>query len=175
DPERLEAWTGIRRVARAGGDVLGEARALARMAAVVRDPGEAAALLEEAAGVYERAGRVDDAITALAKCVELRPTDSKAYMRTYQLLRADLDAPGRAILFDALLSHRLAAAPLTPAARVALLLERGQQRARRMTDREAGFEDFKEILKIQPEHREALFELARGATEDRDPETAAHW
>lgn len=175
DPDRLEAWTGIRRVARAGGDLLGEARALARLAAVVRDPGEAAALLEEAAAAYERAGRVDDAITALAKCVELRPNDPKPYMRAYQLLRGDLDAPGRAILFDALLSHRLAAAPLTPAARVALLFERGQHRARRMTDREAGFEDFKEILKIQPEHREALFELARGATEDRDPESAAHW
>ena len=64
-------------------------------------------LLAEAAGAYERAGRVDDAITALAKCVELRPNDSTAYMRAYQLLRADLDAPGRAVLFDALLSHRL--------------------------------------------------------------------
>ena len=42
DPERLEAWTGIRRVARAGGDVIGEARALARLGAVVRDPGDAA-------------------------------------------------------------------------------------------------------------------------------------
>jgi hypothetical protein len=175
DPDRLEAWTGIRRVARAGGDVLGEARALARLAAVVRDPGEAAALLEEAAGVYERAGRVDDAITALAKCVELRPSDSKAYMRAYQMLRADLDSPGRALLFDGLLTHRLATAPLTPAARVALLFERGQHRSQRMADRDASVADFKEILKIQPQHREALFQLARGATEERDPESAAHW
>ena len=129
----------------------------------------------EAAAVYERAGRVDDAITALAKCVELRPNDSTAYMRAYQLLRADLEAPGRAILFDALLSHRLAAATLTPAARVALLFERGQHRLQRVDDREAAFADFKEILKIQPEHREALFQLARGASEDRDPESAAHW
>ncbi len=175
EPERLEAWTGIRRVARAGGDVVGEARALARLGAVVRDPAEAAALLAEAAGVYERAGRVDDAITALAKCVELRPTDSTAYMRAYQLLRTDLDAPGRALLFDALLSHRLAAAPLTPAARVALLFERGQHRLQKVVDRDAAFTDFKEILKIQSEHREALFQLARGASEDRDPNAAAHW
>src|SRR5204862_3287422 len=40
DPERLEAWAGIRRVARAGGDLVGEARALARLGAVVREPGE---------------------------------------------------------------------------------------------------------------------------------------
>ncbi len=96
-------------------------------------------------------------------------------MRAYQLLRADLDAPGRALLFDALLSHRLAAAPLTPAARVALLFERGQHRLQKVADREAAFADFKEILKIQPEHREALFQLARGASEDRDPSAAAHW
>ncbi len=175
DPERLEAWTGIRRVARAGGDAIGEARALARLGAVVRDPDEAGALLAEAAEVYERAGRLDDAVTALAKCVELRPNDSTAYMRAYRLLRSDLDAPGRAVLFDALLSHRLAAAALTPAARVALLFERGQHRLQRVDDREAAFADFKEILKIQPEHREALFQLARGAGEDRDPESAAHW
>ena len=76
--------------------------------------------------------------------------------------------PGRAMLFDALLSHRLAAAPLTPAARVALLFERGQHRVQKVDDRPAAFADFKEILKIQPEHREALFQLARGASEDRD-------
>jgi tetratricopeptide (TPR) repeat protein len=175
EPQRLEAWTGIRRVARAGGDTIGEARALARLGAVVRDPAEAAALLSEAANAYERAGRVDDAITALAKCVELRPGDSTAYMRAYQLLRAGLEEPGRAILFDGLLSHRLAAAALTPAATVALLFERGQHRLQRLGDREAAFADFKEILKVQPEHREALFQLAHGANDDRDPELAAHW
>src|SRR5262252_7795837 len=96
-------------------------------------------------------------------------------MHTYQMLRADLDAPGRAELFDALLSHRLAAAPLTPAARVALLFERGRHRGERMADREAASTDFKEILKIQPEHREALYQLARAASQDRNPEAAVHW
>jgi tetratricopeptide (TPR) repeat protein len=175
DPERLEAWTGIRRVARAGGDVAGEARALARMAAVVRDPEQAASLLAEAAAAYERAGRIDDAVTALAKCIELRPADSAAYLRAHGLLRTDLDVPGRAELFDALLSHRLAAAPMTTSARVALLFERGQHRLLRLANRDAAFADFKEILKIQPEHREALHQLARGALEDRDAESAAHW
>ena len=138
--------------------------------------GEAASLLAEAAAAYERAGRVDDAITALAKCIELRPDDSTAYLRALPLLRTDLDVPGRAELFDALLSHRLAAAPLTPAARVALLFERGPApAAAAWRIATAAFADFKEILKIQPEHREALHQLARGASEDRDAESAAHW
>ena len=175
EPERLDAWTGIRRVARAGGDVVGEARALARMAAVVRDPEQAASLLAEAAAAYERAGRLDDAVTALAKCIELRPADSAAYLRAHGLLRADLDAPGRPELFDALLSHRLVAAPLSTSARVAVLFERGQHRLLRLAARVAAFEDFKEVLKIQPEHREALHQLAHGALQDRDAESAAHW
>ena len=37
------------------------------------------------------------------------PDDDRAYERLHALLRADLDAPGRAAAFDALLSHRLAA------------------------------------------------------------------
>ena len=128
--------------------------------------GRGRALLADAAAAYERAGRVDDAITCLAKCVELRPNDSTAYMRAYQLLRTDLDAPGRAMLFDALLSHRLAAAPLTPAARVPVLFERGQHRLQRVVDREAAFADFKEILKISPTSRGAV---STGARRQRGP------
>ena len=68
------------------------AGAAGRRWSAIRRGGGAARRRRPAA--YERAGRVDDAITALAKCVELRPNDSTAYMRAYQLLRADLDAPG---------------------------------------------------------------------------------
>ena len=153
DPDRLEAWTGIRRVARAGGDLLGEARALARLGALIRDPERAAGLLAEAASAYERALRRDDAITALAKAVEMRPDDPVLYQRVYDLLRADLDVPGRSMLFDNLLSHRLAAAALAPPARAALLYERAQHRLQRLGEREAAFTDLKQILSIVPEHR----------------------
>jgi len=168
DPERLEAWTGIRRVARAGGDILGEARALARLGALVRDPERAAVLLEEAAEAYLRADRFDDAITALAKAVELRPDDEAAYQRAHDLLRTDLLHPGRAALFDNLLSHRLAVATLSPAGRAALLYERGQHRLERLDESAAAFADFKHVLSIQPEHREALHRLAQAALEAHD-------
>ncbi len=175
DPERLEAWTGIRRVARAAGDVLGEARALARLGALVRDPDRAAVLLVDAADAYEHAGRVDDAITALAKAVELRPSDAATAQRIYDLLRSDLDAPGRAMLFDNLLSHRLVASALAPSTRAALLYERALHRLQRLGDREAAYTDLEQILNILPEHREALFTLARGAVEEGDARGAVVW
>jgi tetratricopeptide (TPR) repeat protein len=175
DPERLEAWTGIRRVARAAGDTVGEARALARLGALIRDPEAAAGVLVDAATAYEQAGRVDDAITALAKAVELRPAEPIAYERAHALLRADLDSPGRGLLLDALLSHRLVAAPLSAGARVAVLFERAQHRAQRLGARAEAIEDWKEILGLQPEHREALYQLAAASLAEEDRTGAAQW
>src|SRR5262249_54299402 len=93
---------------------LGEARALSRLAALVRDPERAAALLEEAASAYDRAGRHDDALVALAKVIELRPDNEDAYQRLHDTIAADPDAAGHAEMFDNLLSPRLAAADRGP-------------------------------------------------------------
>jgi len=175
DPERIEAWTGVRRVARAGGDLLGEARALARLGALCRDPERAAALLADAADAYERAERPDDGVTCLAKAVELRPADAALYQRLHEQLRGDLGHPGRAAMFDNLLGHRLAVTAVGAPARVALLYERAQHRLHRLQDRPAAFDDLKQILSIAPEHREALQQLAAGALEDRDGPEAVLW
>ncbi len=175
DPERLEAWTGIRRVARAGGDLVGEARALVRLGALVSNPERAAALFLEAAGAYERSGRDDDAIAALARAVELRPDDAAVYARVHALLQANLRAPGRALSFDGLLSYRLAAARLPPGERIALLFERAEHRLSELGDRAGAFDDFKQILKINPEHIASIYKLAYGAIADKDPRAATHW
>jgi tetratricopeptide (TPR) repeat protein len=175
DPDRLEAWTGIRRVARAGGDLLGEARALVRLGALVAGTEPAAALFVEAGGAYERAGRTDDAIASLARAVELRPDDVAVYARVHTLLRADLGAPGRATAFDGLLSYRLAAAKLTRGERIALLFERAEYRLSDLGDRPAAFGDFKRILRIDPQHIASIYKLAYGAIADRDYAVAARW
>ncbi len=175
DPERLEAWTGVRRVARAGGDLLGEARALARLGVLVRDPRRAAALLADAAGAYESAGRADDAIAVLSRAVELCPDDDGLYVRVHALLRRDLGAPGRAATFDGLLSYRLAAGTETTGERIALLFERAEHRLAVLADRQAAFRDFKQILKISPEHLASLHELAQGALGAQDLPAAAKW
>ena len=175
DPERLEAWTGVRRVARAGGDLLGEARALARLGVLVRDPERAAALLIEAGGAYERAGRDDDAIAVLARAVELVPDDGSAYARAHALLRADLAGPGRAGTLDGLLSYRLTAGTHSAGQRIALLFERAEHRLTVLEDRAAAFQDWKQILKIDPDHVASLHKLAEGALADRDLRAATQW
>jgi hypothetical protein len=175
EPDRLEAWTGVRRVARAGGDLLGEARALARLGVLIRDPRRAAALLAEAAGAYQSAGREDDAIAVLSRAVELCPDDAALYAQVHAMLRRDLEAPGRAATFDGLLSYRLAAGTLTASERIALLFERAEHRLTLLEDREAAFHDFKQILKISPNHLPSLHQLAQGALADQDPRAAAQW
>jgi tetratricopeptide (TPR) repeat protein len=175
DPARLEAWTGIRRVARAGGDLLGEARALVRLGALVSNPDRAAELFVEAGAAYERSGRTDDAIAALARAVELRPDDAVAYGRVHALLRADLAAPGRAEAFDGLLSYRLASAALAPGDRIALLFERAEHRHSQLGNRAAAFGDLEQIIKIDPDHVPAIYKLAYGAIVDEDVHGASHW
>ncbi|HVY38528.1 MAG TPA: hypothetical protein VHM31_11350, partial [Polyangia bacterium] len=176
DPQRLEAWSGVRRVARAGGDTLGEARALARLGALVRDPHRAAGLLVDAGTAYETAGRADDAIAALARAVELDPDSTPAYEQAHRLLLSDLQAPGRAEILDGLLSYRLAAARLATAERISLLFERGRHRLRVDPGQIAGaVEDFKHILKFEPENLEALRELAQATTAAGDAVAASEW
>ena len=175
DPDRLEAWTGVRRVARAGGDLLGEGRALARLGVLVREPRRAAALLAEAAGAYESAGRDDDAIAVLSRAVELCPDDGDVYARVHALVVRDLGAPGRAATFDGLLSYRLAAGTLATGERIALLFERAQHRLTVLEARAAAFHDLKQILKISPNNMAALHELAEGALGEQDPRAAAEW
>ncbi len=175
EPDRLEAWTGVRRVARAGGDTLGEARALARLGALVRDPHRAAGLLVDAGEAYHRAGRADDAIAALARAVELDPDSTPAYEQAHRLLLSDLQAPSRAEILDGLLSYRLAAARLSPGERLALLFERGRHRLTFDGKRAGAVEDFKQILKFDPENLAALRELAQATTAAGDAVAASEW
>jgi tetratricopeptide (TPR) repeat protein len=160
-PERLEAWEGIRRVARAGGDGLGEARALARLATLIKTPSHAARLFSDAALLYEEAGRFDEAMALWAKALEARPDDEAAFDRLHELLLANPDAPGYTATMDRLLSHRLAALPAGAAARVPLLLERARHRAERLGDVAAAAQDFKRILNIDPGHEAALWEIGQ--------------
>jgi hypothetical protein len=175
DPERLEAMAGVRRVARAGGDVVGEARALARLATLVKTPLRAGALFAEAAPLYERAGRIDEAIACYLKVLEHLPDDQPVFERVMRLLRARADAPGNAKTLDRLLSHRIHRRTGQAGAEeaIALLSERAHNRLRRLDDRENAAEDWKRILKIDGGQPDALRQLATLAIELRYPADAA--
>jgi hypothetical protein len=172
-PDHLEAWEGIRRVARAGDDPLGEARALCRLGTLARAPALAGALFGQAAQLFEQVGRWDDALALWGHAVEAAPDDAAAFDRLHALLLGDLESPGRALALDRALSHRLAAAALADDERVVLLFERALHRTERTGDAAAAAEDFKGILRIDPHHAESLWRLARLAQDAGDPAVAA--
>jgi tetratricopeptide (TPR) repeat protein len=175
EPERLEAWEGIRRVARAGDDPLGEARALARMGTLARAPALAGALFSQAARLFEQVGRREDAMALWGHALEVSPDDGAAFQRVHALLLGDLEAPGRLATLDRLISHRLSGAALSDEARAQLLFERALHRLERLKDTGGAIADFKRILKIQPQHAESLWRLARIYSARGEPAAAAPW
>lgn len=169
DPERLEAMEGVRRVAQASGDALGQARALARMGVLLRGAGAAARMFTDGARLFEEAGHADEAIALLWRVLEARPEDDAAADRLMVLLTAELEGRGRAESLDRLLGHKLGRLRPDGAARVPLLLDRALNRVRRLGDRAGAIQDFKRILKIAPEHEDALRELSGLALTDAAP------
>ena len=177
DPDCLEAMLGVRRLARAGGDALGEARALVRLGALVKTPAHVAAFFMEAAPLYERAGHREQAIAAYLKILEHTPDDEAGFHRLVELLRAGADAPGNAKTLDRVLGHRLHRRGASADADevIALLVERADNRWIRLEDRENAAEDFKRILKLDPGHARALRQLATLAIEMQHPADAARF
>jgi tetratricopeptide (TPR) repeat protein len=172
-PEHLEAWEGIRRVARAGDDPLGEARALTRLAMIVRSPALAGALASQAARLFEQVGRWEEALALWGQALEVAPDDATAYDRLHEILAGDLETPGRAEALDRVLGHRLVASSVAPEERVGLLFERALLRLERLGNAGGAIEDFKRILKFEPHHAEALWRLGRIASEHGDAPSAS--
>ena len=177
DAECLEAMLGVRRIARAGRDSLGEARALVRLGTLVKTPAHAAAFFGEAGPLYERAGYKEQAIAAYLKMLEHVPDDEPAFARLAALLRDGADLPGNARTLDRVLGHRLqrCAATAEPAEMIALYAERAANRLGRLEDREGAVEDFKRILKIDPRNERALRDIATLAIAMDQPGDAAHF
>jgi tetratricopeptide (TPR) repeat protein len=172
-PDHLEAWEGIRRVARAGDDPLGEARALCRLGALARSPALAGALWGQAAQLFEQIGRWDEALALWGHAVQATPDDAEAFDRLHAILLGDLESAGRREALDRALGHRLVAAAIGDDERVTLLFERALHRAERLGDAPGAAQDFKQILRIDPAHVEARWRLARLAAAGGDAPGAA--
>jgi tetratricopeptide (TPR) repeat protein len=177
DADSLEAMLGVRRLARAGGDVVGEARALVRLGALVKTPGHAAQLFADAAARFEQVGRREEAVAAYLKVLEHAPDDDSGFEHLAVLLRATADGPGSAKTLDRVLSHRLHRRGPTAGVEevLALLFERAENRLHRLEDRDNAIEDFKRILKIDPGNFRALRQLATLAIDTQHPADAARF
>jgi tetratricopeptide (TPR) repeat protein len=155
DPEGIEALDGIKRVALATGDRVGAARAGVRLGAVLRVPARAAAEFAMAGQIWEDLGMPAEAGIAYWHAFARDSGSDWLYERLRHLLTAERDGEG----LDRLYGHRLAAMQ-EPRARTELLLERARHRLDHLDNRKAAIEDFKRILKIDPDHRLALRQLA---------------
>ena len=171
-PDHLEAWEGIRRVARAGDDPLGEARALCRLGTLTRTPALAGALYSQAARLFEQVDRWEEALALWGRTLEVTPDDAEAYGRLHALLVGALEVPGRAEALERVLTHRLGTATLDGDERVRLLFERALLRQERLQSAAGAAEDFKRILKIDARHVEALWQIAHLAREAGDAASA---
>ncbi|MES1209582.1 MAG: tetratricopeptide repeat protein, partial [Pseudomonadota bacterium] len=160
DAEGIEALDGIKRLAGATGDRRGAARAGLRLAAVLRNPVRAAAEFSVAAQILEDLSQPAEAVIAYWHALAREPDSTWLHERLRHLLSVRADWAG----LDQLLSHRLAGTT-DFGARVALLIERGEHRLRKLEDRKAAIEDFKRVLMIDPKHAVSLRYLATLATQ----------
>jgi tetratricopeptide (TPR) repeat protein len=155
DAAGLEALDGIKRLALATGDRLGAARAGLRLGAVLRTPGPAAAELAMAGQILRDLGMAAEAAIAYWQALARDPESQWLYESLREVLGALHDVTG----LDRLYGLRLAAR-IDDRSRAALLLERATHRLARVGDRPGAIEDFKRILKIDPDHKVALRHLA---------------
>ncbi len=159
DPKHLWAREVQRRVAKAGGDQVGWARATVQLAGELQEAERAAALLNEAAAVLDELGLRDEAAAAYRAVLDRTPRDGSAFRRARVLLGSlysELQAPGPLI---ELLTHRLEHAE-EAADRIALHLDRAEILTVEH-DREGAERDLRAVLKDAPDHPEATRRLAQ--------------
>jgi tetratricopeptide (TPR) repeat protein len=89
EPRSMASLEGLRRVARAGGDLDGAARTSLRLAALCKTSARTASLLVEAGELYERMSRARDAAAAYRQALELHPDDRDLAERLCGLLRRE--------------------------------------------------------------------------------------
>jgi lipopolysaccharide biosynthesis regulator YciM len=170
DPASWEAVEGLRRIAHLAGDGKGEAAALMRQGALLRDPRRAAERFAEAALLLEDQGLIDEAAAAFREVLVRVPEDDEAYRRLHDLVTGRRDAPA----LERLISFKLQATR-DPAARAALYAERAAVRLDRLERRREAIHDHRRALDLDPERVDSLRVLARLAMEEERHAIAARY
>jgi tetratricopeptide (TPR) repeat protein len=161
DAKYVPALELLRRLARAGGDDAGFARASSLLGAEVQDQERSASLYSQAGEAFERANLREEAAVAYRAALDRTPLDGTAFNRARALLAAlyaQHKQPGALV---ELYTHRLA--HLTDEAhledRAQLHLDRAQLYSDE-GDHDAAEKDLRAALADQPEHLGAMRRLA---------------
>jgi len=169
-PNGIEALDGIRRVTLATGNRAAAARAGIRLGAILRTPHRAALEFKRAAALWQEQGHAHEAKVAYWQALARAPESTEVFTVLRDILRDD---GGHAEL-ERLLSLRLGVLK-DPAARLPLLIERAFHRLDRLAMPEAAIEDFKRILKIDPDHPRSLRAMATLALDARQAQPAIRY
>ncbi|MSP62121.1 MAG: tetratricopeptide repeat protein, partial [Myxococcales bacterium] len=161
-PRHLGLLDLARRIARSGGDRLGQALATSHLAEALADPARAAAHFAEAGRLFDLVGVRDEAIISWCAVLARQPLDGEAYDRAHALILESGDDGG----LEDLLGGQLVEVADAPR-RVALFLERGDLRVR-TGRRHAARDDLRAVLDLDPQHPEALRRLGTLLAEDGD-------
>jgi tetratricopeptide (TPR) repeat protein len=161
DPRHVGALELLRRLAEAGGDVAGRARAAARLGAELQDQERSAARYREAGASFEKAALREEAAAAWRAALDRTPLDGDAFNHARTLLAAlyaEKRQPGPLVeLYTHRLQHLVGAQHRDD--RAQLLLDRAQLYADE-GDRDAAEDDLRAILRDHPEHLGAMRRLA---------------
>jgi tetratricopeptide (TPR) repeat protein len=157
DPRHLSALELLRRLARAGGDERGTARATARLAGEVMESERAAMLYAEAARTFEHVGLPDAAAGAWRAVLDRTPLDGTAFARARELIAARYAEDKEPGALVELYTHRLAHVQ-DAVDRVTLLSERATL-LEREGDRAGAERDLRAMLDAQPDHPAATRRL----------------
>src|SRR5439155_16887853 len=113
-------------------------------------PERAASLFAEAGKLLDELRQPSEAQVAWRAVLDRQPLDETAWERAHALVAAADDPGGLEQLVTARLGHAVAGAD-----RIALLLERGELRARTRRPRGA-LDDYRAVIDIEPRHPEGL-------------------
>jgi len=161
DPKHLPALELMRRLARAGGDDVGLARASALLAAEVQDQERSASLYHQGGEAFERAHLREEAAAAYRAALDRTPLDGAAFNRARALLAAIYAEKKQPGMLVELYTHRLAhlSDEQHREDRAQLHLDRAQLYADE-GDRDAAEKDLRAVLVDHPDHLGGMRRLA---------------